>query len=114
MRALVATSRWMPVLICLVFTSMGVSPVWACSGMSGGAHNHIDTAEAADGVRQTGHPGGETIPGRRAAGQPEVRADEVWTCPMHPQVKASFKTRCPECGMDLVKVEVPSGQTTGH
>lgn len=34
----------------------------------------------------------------------EVKKD-VWTCPMHPQVKQDKPGKCPICGMDLVKME---------
>jgi hypothetical protein len=29
---------------------------------------------------------------------------EVWTCPMHPEVRMSAPGNCPKCGMTLVKV----------
>ena len=35
-----------------------------------------------------------------AAAQP---AAEVWTCPMHPEVREAKAGKCPKCGMDLVK-----------
>ena len=28
---------------------------------------------------------------------------EIWTCPMHPEVRESQPGRCPKCGMDLVR-----------
>ncbi len=28
---------------------------------------------------------------------------EVWTCPMHPQIRESKPGQCPICGMNLVK-----------
>lgn len=31
------------------------------------------------------------------------RAAEVWTCPMHPEVREPHPGKCPKCGMDLVK-----------
>jgi Cu(I)/Ag(I) efflux system membrane fusion protein len=34
---------------------------------------------------------------------------EVWTCPMHPQVRESKAGRCPICGMDLVRATKPAG-----
>lgn len=30
-------------------------------------------------------------------------AKEVWTCPMHPEVRLPGPGKCPKCGMDLVK-----------
>ncbi len=27
---------------------------------------------------------------------------QVWTCPMHPEVKMEQAGKCPKCGMDLV------------
>ncbi len=30
---------------------------------------------------------------------------EIWTCPMHPQVRKDGPGKCPICGMDLVKAE---------
>ncbi|MCI0574231.1 MAG: hypothetical protein L0Y66_26165 [Myxococcaceae bacterium] len=43
-----------------------------------------------------GH-GGELRPPSTPAAEGE------YTCPMHPEVRASFATTCPECGMELVK-----------
>lgn len=40
--------------------------------------------------------------------------EEVWTCPMHPQIRESKPGKCPICHMDLVKVgeaEVEDGPT---
>lgn len=36
--------------------------------------------------------------------------EEVWTCPMHPEVRESGPGKCPICGMDLVK-EAPDATT---
>jgi P-type Cu+ transporter len=30
-------------------------------------------------------------------------AGEVWTCPMHPEIRADQPGRCPKCKMFLVK-----------
>lgn len=39
-----------------------------------------------------------------AAAQPKAQpAAEVWTCPMHPEVREAKAGKCPKCGMDLVK-----------
>jgi Cu(I)/Ag(I) efflux system membrane fusion protein/cobalt-zinc-cadmium efflux system membrane fusion protein len=32
----------------------------------------------------------------------EIDEQELWTCPMHPEVLTDEPGRCPECGMDLV------------
>jgi RND family efflux transporter MFP subunit len=34
-----------------------------------------------------------------------ISAEEIWTCPMHPEVREPAPGRCPKCGMDLVKVD---------
>jgi RND family efflux transporter MFP subunit len=34
-------------------------------------------------------------------------AEEVWSCPMHPEVRQTGPGKCPKCGMDLVK-ETPA------
>jgi Cu(I)/Ag(I) efflux system membrane fusion protein/cobalt-zinc-cadmium efflux system membrane fusion protein len=34
-------------------------------------------------------------------------AEEVWSCPMHPEVRQNGPGKCPKCGMDLVK-ETPA------
>jgi len=34
--------------------------------------------------------------------QGEQTQAEVWTCPMHPEVRESKPGKCPKCGMDLV------------
>lgn len=40
---------------------------------------------------------------------------EVWTCPMHPQIKKSGPGSCPICGMNLVKVaDEKSGASHEH
>lgn len=38
------------------------------------------------------------------AGDSEVRAAALWTCPMHPQIKLPDSGGCPICGMDLVQM----------
>jgi RND family efflux transporter MFP subunit len=42
--------------------------------------------------------GGSTVEDRAAA-------EELWTCPMHPQILQEEPGSCPICGMDLVPVE---------
>ena len=34
--------------------------------------------------------------------------DNVYTCPMHPEVTAHAPGSCPKCGMDLVMAESTS------
>jgi membrane fusion protein, copper/silver efflux system len=36
----------------------------------------------------------------------------VYTCPMHPEVISDKPGECPKCGMDLVKMEIPSSDST--
>jgi Cu(I)/Ag(I) efflux system membrane fusion protein len=38
------------------------------------------------------------------AAEPAVRAAEVWTCSMHPQIRQPKAGACPLCGMDLIPV----------
>ena len=42
--------------------------------------------------------------GESAANSP-VHADEIWICPMHPQIREHHPGTCPICGMNLVKAE---------
>ena len=45
----------------------------------------------------------------KAATQPNAQpAAEVWTCPMHPEVRDAKAGKCPKCGMDLVKAAAPA------
>ncbi len=44
--------------------------------------------------------GGQTQP---STGEPDPPEGAVYTCPTHPEVKASAPGRCPECGMKLEK-----------
>jgi YHS domain-containing protein len=41
------------------------------------------------------------------------QADDVYTCPMHPDVLSDKPGKCPKCGMDLVKKDMPQGQMMG-
>lgn len=36
----------------------------------------------------------------------DAAGDKVWTCSMHPQIRMNQPGRCPNCGMELVPVEV--------
>lgn len=36
----------------------------------------------------------------------------VYTCEMHPEVISDKPGKCPKCGMELVKKEVPASDTT--
>ena len=41
---------------------------------------------------------------------------DVWTCPMHPEVRESKPGRCPKCGMELVRassIDAPHGTGAG-
>ncbi len=38
----------------------------------------------------------------------DTQAAEVWTCPMHPEVKEAKAGKCPKCGMNLVKAAAPA------
>ncbi len=35
----------------------------------------------------------------------EIKAEEEWTCSMHPQIRSKKKGKCPLCGMALIVVE---------
>lgn len=61
-------------------------------GQGGGAHEGQHAASA---------------PASRSASAPSSRpADEqVYTCPMHPEIISSMPGRCPNCGMVLVRKE---------
>lgn len=43
----------------------------------------------------------------------EVAQKEVWTCPMHPQIRKSEPGQCPICGMNLVKVDTSEEAHSG-
>ena len=45
----------------------------------------------------------------------ESAKHEMWTCPMHPEIRADQPGKCPTCGMDLVKQkpEAPEAKTSG-
>jgi Cu(I)/Ag(I) efflux system membrane fusion protein len=40
-----------------------------------------------------------------AAVEGVVKADEIWTCSMHPQIRRNKPGQCPICGMDLIPVK---------
>lgn len=66
---------------------------------SAGPHEEI-LKEQAGGASHTRH--GETaMPQSHEAKAPQA-AEEVWTCPMHREVRASAPGQCPKCGMNLV------------
>lgn len=44
-------------------------------------------------------------PGKASSDKKEVAQKEVWTCPMHPQIRKDGPGQCPICGMNLVKVD---------
>ena len=44
----------------------------------------------------------------------QVQATEVWTCPMHPEVRETHQTPCPICKMDLVKVQEEDADEVVH
>lgn len=41
-----------------------------------------------------------------------VAPDEVWTCSMHPQIRAAEPGACPICGMDLIPVTASAGSAS--
>jgi YHS domain-containing protein len=42
--------------------------------------------------------------------QKKEEPKSVYTCPMHPEVKADQPGKCPKCGMNLEKKAMPQGQ----
>lgn len=44
-----------------------------------------------------------------SSGAMQAKAPEVWTCSMHPTVKAPKEGDCPICGMDLILLETGTG-----
>jgi RND family efflux transporter MFP subunit len=46
-----------------------------------------------------------TSPGGADPHATHAAAEEVWTCPMHPEVREHGPGKCPKCGMELVKEE---------
>jgi len=46
------------------------------------------------------------------AGKTPAEAEKVsYTCPMHPEVNSDKPGKCPKCGMELIKKEVPTDTT---
>jgi Cu(I)/Ag(I) efflux system membrane fusion protein len=43
----------------------------------------------------------------------QVAQKEVWTCPMHPQIRKEGPGQCPICGMNLVKVDTSDEANSG-
>src|SRR5690606_24783743 len=39
----------------------------------------------------------------------ESSENQIWTCSMHPQIRQNEPGDCPICGMDLIPLEVTSG-----
>lgn len=54
-------------------------------------------------------------PSQRMGSSPSVTSGsaEVWTCSMHPQIRANISGLCPICGMDLIPV-TPSAASDEH
>lgn len=51
-----------------------------------------------------GNPARNAVKSTPDAAAPIVApAAEVWTCPMHPEVRSDREGMCPKCGMSLVK-----------
>ena len=38
----------------------------------------------------------------------------IYTCPMHPEVRKTGPGKCPGCGMELIKSEIPSTKSETH
>lgn len=51
--------------------------------------------------------------GQGSADKKEVAQKEVWTCPMHPQIRKDGPGQCPICGMTLVKVDTSEEAHSG-
>jgi protein SCO1/2 len=48
---------------------------------------------------------GQTLHNHSQAQEKKIRQQKVYSCPMHPDVTAKSKGKCPKCGMDLRPVE---------
>jgi len=51
-----------------------------------------------------GETGDETSAGKDGHAHDKAN-EEVWTCPMHPNIRSPEAGKCPMCGMDLVELE---------
>jgi len=65
----------------------------------------LDSEEAAGGDASMDPHAGHDHAAMAEAGA-ETAAEEVWSCPMHPQIVQDEPGQCPICGMDLVAKEV--------
>lgn len=78
---------------------------------------HPEQGEMATAPTTTGHDQGMTHGGgahtmRSHAVRPEAPQD-LYTCPMHPDVRQATAGRCPKCGMTLVKRSSPQEKPEG-
>ncbi len=84
----------------LVLTGLGLflAGRWTSPSDDGDAVPH-----ASDGHQHVASADGKTSPEGEMAIEEEVA--EIWTCPMHPQIKLPDPGDCPICGMDLVLLD---------
>lgn len=55
----------------------------------------------------------QTASGQDSSEKKEVTKKDVWTCPMHPQIRKDGPGQCPICGMNLVKVDLSEESHSG-
>lgn len=81
-----------------LFLVVFVVGVWVGGGLLSGE------SPSADGDKPADDAAGSTT---EEAGQAEE--GEVWSCSMHPQIQSPRPGQCPICGMDLIPVDLGSG-----
>jgi len=78
---------------------MSVDPATALAHAHAGKTYHFCSAACRD--KFVAAPEKYLEPKRPAAAEPPQRADTIWTCPMHPEIRRNEPGACPICGMAL-------------
>jgi uncharacterized membrane protein len=47
-------------------------------------------------------------------GEAPIVSEAKYTCPMHPEIVAGGPGKCPQCGMDLVKIDMAKSDSVGN